>query len=206
MILSFEEITNRSSLSHEMNDNSKLKCVSAVNGTDDREARSKFWIAAYTKPRFEKKTASELTKLGVETYVATQFQIRQWSDRKKEIEIIVIPSIVFARVFNQQLNTILFHRNILKVITKPGEKKAAKIPSIEIDKLKFILGQTDTPVLFDPNIISVHDTVRVVRGPLAGLKGEVVNCNNGTSELIVQIDLLGGARMTVDKIELELMK
>lgn len=188
-----------------MNDDLNPHGVSPVYGTDDREAHSKFWIAAYTKPRSEKKTASELTKLGIETYVATQSQIHQWRDRKKKIEIVVIPSIVFARVLEKQINTILFHRNILKVITKPGEKKAAKVPSIEIDKLKFILGQTDTPVLFDPDIISVHDTVRVVRGPLAGLKGEVVNCNNGTSELIVQIDLLGGARITVDKIELELI-
>lgn len=188
-----------------MNDNSNTHSVPPVNGTDDREAHSKFWIAAYTKPRSEKKTASELTKLGIESYVATQIQIHQWSDRKKEVEIVVIPSIVFAQIFENQLNTIIYHRNILKVITKPGEKKAAKIPSIQIDKLKFILGQTDIPVLFDTSIISVHDTVRIARGPLTGLEGEVVNLRNGTSELIVQIDLLGGARMTIDKIELELI-
>lgn len=146
-----------------------------------------------------------MTKLGIETYVATQFQIHQWSDRKKQVEIVVIPSIVFAQIFENQINTIIFHRNILKIITKPGEKKAAKIPSIQIDKLKFILGQTDIPVLFDTRIIAVHDTVRVVRGPLTGLEGEVVNLNNGTSELVVQIDLLGGARMTIEKIELELI-
>lgn len=189
-----------------MTDFIESRTVSPSNGTDDREARPKFWIAAYTKPRSEKKTASELTKMDIETYVATQSQIRQWSDRKKKVEIVVIPSIVFAQIYEEQLNTVLFHRNIIKVITKPGEKKAAKIPSLQIDKLKFILGQTNTPVLFDPNIISVHDTVRVVRGPLAGLEGEVVYCNDGTPELIVQIDLLGGARMTIDKTEMEVIK
>lgn len=179
--------------------------VTPVNGTDDREARPKFWIAAYTKPRSEKKAASELTKLGIETYVATQYQTRQWSDRKKKVEIVVIPSIIFAQIFEEQLTSILFHRNILKVITRPGEKKVAKIPSVQIDKLKFILGQTEIPVLFDPNLFSVHNTVSVVRGPLHGLVGEVIHCNNDTSELIVQIDLLGGARMTIDKKELELI-
>lgn len=178
--------------------------VTPVNGADDREACPKFWIAAYTKPRSEKKTASELTKLGIETYVATQYQIRQWSDRKKKVDIVVIPSIIFAQIFEEQLTSILFHRNILKVITRPGENKAAKIPSVQIDKLKFIIGQTEIPVLFDPNLFSVHNTVRVVRGPLQGLEGEVIHCND-TSELIVQIDLLGGARMTIDKKELELI-
>ncbi len=181
------------------------ECVSPANGTDDREARPKIWIAAYTRPRSEKKTASELTKLGIETYVPTQFQIRQWSDRKKKLEIVVIPSIIFAQIFEEQLTSVLFHRNILKFITSPGEKKAAKIPSVQIDKLKFILGQTEIPVLFDPNIFSVHNTVRVVRGPLTGLEGEVVYCNSDTPELIVKIDLLGGARMIIDKKELEII-
>ncbi len=193
------------SLSQDMADFIESRGVSPVNGTDDREACSKFWIAAYTKPRCEKKTASELARLGIETYVATQFQIRQWSDRKKEVEIVVIPSIIFAQILEEQLKTVLFHRNILKAITKPGEKKVAKIPSIQIDRLRFILGQTDIPVLFDPSIISIHDYVRVVRGPLAGLEGEVVHCNDGTSELIVLIDLLGCARMAIDKKELELI-
>ncbi|MDE6523214.1 MAG: UpxY family transcription antiterminator [Muribaculaceae bacterium] len=188
-----------------MADFQESRGVTPVNGTDDREAYPKFWIAAYTKPRSEKKAASELTKLGIETYVATQYQIRQWSDRKKKVEIVVIPSIIFAQIFEEQLTSILFHRNILKVITRPGEKKAAKIPSVQIDKLKFILGQTEIPVLFDPNLFSVHNTVRVVRGPLNGLEGEVIHCNNDSSELIVQIDLLGGARMTIDKKELELI-
>lgn len=185
-----------------MADFQESRGVTPVDGTDDREARPKFWIAAYTKPRSEKKTASELTKMDIETYVATQFQMHQWSDRKKKVEIVVIPSIIFAQIFEEQLTSVLFHRNILKVITRPGEKKAAKIPSVQIDKLKFILGQTEIPVLFDPNIFHVHNTVRVVRGPLTGLEGEVVHCNYDKPELIVQIDLLGGARMTIDKKEL----
>ena len=188
-----------------MADFQESRGVSPVDGTDDREARSKFWIAAYTKPRSEKKTASELTKLGIVTYVATQYQIRQWSDRKKKIEIVVIPSIIFAHIFEEQITNVLFHRNILKIIASPGEKKVARIPSVQIDKLKFILGQTEIPVLFDHNIFSVHNTVRVVRGPLAGLEGEVVHCDDNIQEVIVQIDLLGGAKMAINKTEIELI-
>lgn len=146
-----------------------------------------------------------MTKLAIETYVPTQFQIRQWSDRKKKVEIVVIPSIIFAQIFEEQLTSVLFHRNILKVITRPGEKKAAKTPSAQIDKLKFILGQTQIPVFFEPNIFSVHDIVRVVRGPFLGLVGEIICCSDGTFELIVKIDLLGGAKMAINKTEIELI-
>lgn len=63
---------------HDMIDSELYLSDSSVNGTDDREARPKFWIAAYTRPRSEKKAASELSKI-MTTYVATQTQIKQWS-------------------------------------------------------------------------------------------------------------------------------
>ena len=72
--------------------------VSAVTGTDDREAHEKFWIAAYTWPRCEKKAVAEIKKLGIETYLPTQVQIRQWSDRKKKIETAIIPVVAFFYV------------------------------------------------------------------------------------------------------------
>lgn len=80
--------------------------VSPVNGTDDREARSKFWIAAYTRPRSERKLAQELSKLGIETYIPIQSQLHQWSDRKKKIDIMIIPMIVFAHITEDDVATI----------------------------------------------------------------------------------------------------
>ena len=55
-----------------MAENDMPEFVSPANGTDDREACSKFWIAAYTRPHIEKKVATELSKSGIETYVPIQ--------------------------------------------------------------------------------------------------------------------------------------
>ena len=57
----------------------------SVNGTDDREARPKRWIAALVQVRSEKAVGEKLTRLGIENYVATQWEIHQWSDRKKKV-------------------------------------------------------------------------------------------------------------------------
>lgn len=92
-----------------MDKNNISELVPAVDVTDDREARSKFWIAAYTRPESEKKAASELSKI-MKTYVATQTPIRQWSDRKKEIESVVIPMVIFAEVSSE--DEILYVKNI----------------------------------------------------------------------------------------------
>ena len=41
----------------------------------------------YTKPRQEKKIANELTKIGIEAYCPGKVVERQWSDRKKKVEV-----------------------------------------------------------------------------------------------------------------------
>lgn len=188
-----------------MNDDSINKCVSPVNGTDDREAHSKFWIAAYTRPRGEKKACKELQHLGLEVYLPTQRQMRQWSDRKKLVDTIVIPMIVFLHVTEEDVSSISRHPLILRMLSFPGGKCPAKIPLEQIKKLKYILGQSDVPVGYDSNIIKVNDNVRVSRGKLMGLCGEVISCSNSMCELIIQIDLLGGARLAIPKTDIEVI-
>lgn len=188
------------------NSSEKHTFPSPANGTDDCEAHQKNWVAAYTRPRSEKKIAEELNKIGIETYLPTQKQIRQWSDRKKPVEMVVIPLIVFAYLSANELLTLKKHPLVSKILSRPGEKDAAVIPIDEINKLKFILGQSDIPISFDTGVFSAKNTVRVVRGPLMGLHGEVMKCADGSSELIVSIDFLGGARLKIQKSDLELLK
>ena len=45
------------------------------------------WYALYTQPRQEKKVVSRLEQLGIEVYCPLLIQVRQWSDRKKKVEV-----------------------------------------------------------------------------------------------------------------------
>lgn len=56
---------------------------SLVNGTNDREAYPKRWVAALVQMNCERKVASKLDKLGITNYVPIQKEVHQWSDRKK---------------------------------------------------------------------------------------------------------------------------
>jgi hypothetical protein len=47
----------------------------------------KHWLVIYTKPRAEKKVNERLLEEGFETYLPLQKVIRQWSDRKKKVEV-----------------------------------------------------------------------------------------------------------------------
>ena len=177
---------------------------SSVNGTDDREACAKSWIALYTRPRSEKKVRDYLNSIGIENYLPVQYQLRQWSDRKKLVEVVVIPMVIFVTIERSGTFSIPPSPLILKPLYRMGGgKKPAIIPDSQIERLKFILGQSDYPVTFDSTIFKVNDKVRVVRGPLMGLTGEIVKCDDKYLELAVPIGIRGAAMLNIEKINVE---
>lgn len=71
---------------------------SFVHGTNDSEACPRRWIAVLVQVNCEKRTATRLSKAGYETYIPIQQELRQWSDRKKIIDCLIMPMVVFVRV------------------------------------------------------------------------------------------------------------
>ena len=69
-----------------------------ADGTGNGVARPKHWYAAYVRLYHEKKISIQLSKMGIENFLPVQEEIHQWSDRRKKIERILIPMIVFVRV------------------------------------------------------------------------------------------------------------
>lgn len=189
-----------------MNDKSNLNSVSSVNGTDDREACSKSWIAIYCRPRSEKKVAESLTKKGLKFYLPIQKQFRKWNDRMKKVDIVIIPMIVFVENNSIHMSELIKIPNVIKIFSAPGSKHPAIISDYEISKLRFILGQSDIPVEYDPSIFKVDDSVRVVRGNLMGLTGKVLESEKGMTELIVNLPLMGGVKVRIEKQNIEILK
>ncbi len=179
------------------------KVVSAVNGTDDREARSKFWIAVYTRPKSEKKAAAELGRLGIETYVPVQRQLRIWSDRKKYIEVPVIPMIFFAKVYEEEIKKIKLHHLIRQILSYPGEKRVASIPNWEINRLKQLLNQHEIPVEFEFGKFVTDDLVVITSGKLKGVTGMVKETNEDTTTIWITVDLLGGSIIRIHNSQIE---
>ena len=178
---------------------------SLVNGTNDREARQKRWVAALVQMNCEKKVATKLDKLGIENYVAIQTEEHQWSDRKKKINRVVIPMVVFIRLVKDEEDKFRRLSFILKFITYPGSKElATPIPDEQIDKLKFLLHNADTKVSIVENL-KLGDKVRLVRGPMKGLEGELSYIEENKPIVAIRIDGLGYACISIEKINLELI-
>lgn len=177
--------------------------VTPVIGTDGREARSKFWIALYTRPNSEKKAADSIAKFAEEVYVPTQTVVRQWSDRKKKVDMVVIPMVIFAKVASSDLLDIKKQPLIVRALSLPGRKEITPIPEDQINSLKFMLNASTEPVTFEPGVFNLSDNVIVVRGNLKGLVGKIKRLADNRVKLIVAIDFLGGASMEINHSDIE---
>lgn len=174
---------------------------SFVNGTNDREAYPKRWVAALVHTNCEKEVATKLEKLGIENYVAIQTEEHQWSDRKKKIDRIVIPMVVFVRLAKNEEDEFRRLPFIMKFISYPGSNElATPIPDNQIEQLRFLLEHSEYPITFCNNI-EVGDTVRIVNGPLKGFIGHC--CGVSNSEIAIHVDLLGYATTYISKTHIE---
>ena len=181
---------------------SESELESIVPVTTDREAHPKRWIAALVQMCMEKKVGERLTKLGIENYVPTQTEIRQWSDRKKKVERVVIPMVVFVHTDEKTERSLRMHSFIRKILTYPGQTAAAVIPDDQIDRLKFMLRQSDSPVEMMEQHLQVGDKVHIVRGALQGLEGELYK-NVDKSMVAIHIEALGYACVSVSVEDIE---
>ena len=184
---------------------SNRQSESIVPVTTDREAHPKRWIAALVQSCLEKKVGERLDKLGVENYIPTQTVIRQWSDRKKKIERVVIPMIVFIRTDEMTERRLRMQTYIRKILSYPGQWEAAVIPDAQIDRLKFMLRHAESSVELLEQTLQVGEAIRVSRGPLKGLEGEIYQVQPDKPMVAIRIDCLGYACVSIDKSDVELL-
>ena len=74
------------------------------------------WFVIYTKSRQEKKVALELEKMGITVYCPMINQIRQWSDRKKKVEVPLISSYVFVHLKERDRETVFEVPGIVRYV------------------------------------------------------------------------------------------
>lgn len=168
------------------------------------------WFVAIVNSRHEKAVREKLAEIGLEAYVATQEELRVWKNgRRKLVERVVIPSMVFVHCTEPQRRQIVnlpyVNRFLVNRTSDSGglNKPVAVISDAEIQKLKFMLGQSDSPIEFATTEFRVHDNVRVIRGALRGLEGEIRENTDGSHTLVVSLSLLGGAIVHIDPRDVE---
>lgn len=147
----------------------------------------------YVMMHHEKRVAEHLKAKQIECFVPIQEVVKQWSDRKKKVKQVVIPMMVFVRTNEKQrLEILQTEASAQGFLIDRTTHRPAIIRDKEMEAFRFMLDFSDEAVHFCSDSFCPGEKVRVLKGPLKDLEGELVSVD-GKHELRVRIEQLGCA-------------
>jgi len=152
-----------------------------------KEGQENRWYALYTRSRAEKKVYDQLTAMGIKTYLPLKRVLRQWSDRKKWVEVPIISSYIFINIPKKDYKKVFDARGVVAYVSHKG--KAVTIPEHEIEAMRKTI---DNNIEFDlqHRNIKKGEEIKITSGPLKGIKG-IVKEVHGDKKLYISISNIG---------------
>lgn len=146
------------------------------------------WYVFYTKSRQEKKVADYFLSKGENVFLPTHVVVRQWSDRRKKIEVPLFNSYIFFNIEPHDIVRILQHPGIAWNIRH--NEAPAVVPDAEITTIKRFMA-TGMHIEIQPteNLVP-GELVEIHAGPLKGTKGIYLQSEN-ESRLSVSLESIG---------------
>jgi transcriptional antiterminator NusG len=129
----------------------------------------KHWYVFYTKSRAEKKTKQTLEKFGFEVFLPTIKVVRQWSDRKKKVEVPLFNSYIFVLEEEYRIVEVLKIPGISWNIRHNG--KPAFLREEELNVIKKVVNSGYAVEAEGYDKLEKGDEVEIIDGPLKGFKG-----------------------------------
>ncbi|MBB4807692.1 transcription antitermination factor NusG [Chryseobacterium defluvii] len=146
------------------------------------------WYVVYTKSRYEKKIAQNLTEQNFKVYLPLRTTMSQWSDRKKKVEKPLFSSYVFVYLETP--------KDYLKALTIEGVVlfikfggRLVRVLDEEINRIKIFLNQFSEVELKNSLDLQVGEKKKISSGPFENYECEIVKIDN-KRKICVRIDSL----------------
>ena len=157
---------------------------------DRQKTETVHWHAVFTASRAEKKVRGRLEERGVECFLPVQTVL------KSRVVVPVIAGLFFVRVSRQEQVKVLQTKGVVAFLRLKGEAGAAVIPDKQMEDFRFLLDFSEEAVEMTNENIKAGDLVRVVKGSLRGMEGELIR-HKGVTKVLVRIDMLGCAMVNI---------
>lgn len=152
------------------------------------DKNEKQWRAIYVRSRAEKKVHEALQARGIESFLPLQMKMRQWSDRKKLVEMPAISGYLFVNISVKEREIVYTTNNVVAFVRYQGND--AIIPQAQLEMMKKALNQTDTPVTLEVGSLPKGKKVTITEGVFAG-QSAIVNESRGKKKIALQIEQTG---------------
>jgi transcription antitermination factor NusG len=130
-----------------------------------------------------------LIRDGFDAQVFTYSSLRQWSDRKKKVELPLIPSVVFVKNVPNVTDSLYLYPHVVGILREFG--KPALVKQQEINNLLMIAKEWSGERIQQTTSANFQkgDLVEVTSGDFKGLIGELTTIK-GKHRLVVNIHSL----------------
>lgn len=140
--------------------------------------KEKNWHALYVASRQEKKVLERLEKKNIETYLPILKTMKQWSDRKKMVELPLLNGYIFVRITNLENEKTIQTPGVVNFVRAEG--KIAIVREVEIARLKQLI---DLGYQMELNGVKQNykkdDKVKITSGALKNIEGFVLENKDG---------------------------
>lgn len=151
------------------------------------------WYAIHTRSRHEKVVREELASKGIENYLPVFHSWHQWKDRKKQVELPLFSSYVFARFCDSPEMRLRVLKTTGAARILGNGDRIEPVPDSELEAVQRMLMASDSCIPHPS--LREGAWVRVRRGPLKGIEGRLVEFKN-RGRLVVSVNLLSQAVAT----------
>ncbi|MBA5863411.1 MAG: UpxY family transcription antiterminator [Nitrospira sp. CR1.1] len=142
------------------------------------------WYAVSTRSRHEKMVRDRLAGIGVEPFLPLTRTLNQWSDRKVWTENPLFSGYCFARFSLMNSHAILQTPGIVRIV---GSVRPEPIPDEEVKAIMKLAESARSLERHD--YLTEGAWVEVVRGPLTGLRGQLLR-KGGHDCLVIRVHLI----------------
>jgi transcription antitermination factor NusG len=161
----------------------------------------KKWFVFYTKSRWEKKVEGYLRNSGFEPYLPLNKVLRQWSDRKKKVEVPLFNSYIFVLEYEHRIQEVLKVPGIswnIRHNGRPAVLRDSELQTIKRFLESGLLLETTSVADLEPG-----DAVKVIDGPLRGAVGYYTGPYSEEKFYVIIETIDQVLRVSIDKTLLE---
>lgn len=165
--------------------------------TAEKKQLERKWLVFYTKSRAEKKTLEYLQKFGFEAWLPMHKVVRQWSDRKKKLEVPLFNSYIFVKDIEANIQEIVKVPGISWNIRHNG--KPAILRESERLTIQRFMESGLTIEIGSAEDLEKGDKVEVMDGPLKGAVG-FMSGNYNDQKFTIEVETIDQVmKVNVDK-------
>ncbi len=168
------------------------------------ELTGKQWFVAKTRANQEKAIRERLEAMNIESYLPSRMEIRQRNDRKKKVEVVLIPNTIFIYTDkNTALSLPNHHGFLIKYMIDYMTRTLLIVPEKQMSNFIFLMDLSEGKIEIDNNLLfEKGDKIRVINGPFIGVEGELIRVGE-KKKVLVRLENIIACSMEIPSSYLE---